>query len=295
MRGIARIALSGGLLPLLFLLALPACLPSFTFALAQDGVSPGDDKPGLIPTSDLLDAKDDPARVSSTLKLILAIAVLSVAPAVLLLLTSFTRIAVVLAFLRRALAAPDIPPTPVVMGLAFLLTIVVMSPTLSAIKRDAYDPYANAAAPEKRIEQKEAIDRATYHMRRFMFQYARVQDIRLFLGMRGTVQDELTQADVPTDVLIPAFVISELRRAFIMGFALFLPFLIIDLLVAAGLLSMGMVFMPPTALALPFKVLLFILVDGWHLLVGTLVQSFRVEPITDGSLPQMIETFRLLC
>ncbi len=266
MRGIATLAFLGAML-----------LPSGSFG--QEGRSPDDDKPGLLPTSDLLDSKDDPAKATSTLKLILGIAVMSVAPAVLLLLTSFTRIVVVLSFLRRALATPDIPPTSVLMGLSFLLTIVVMSPTFGMIKADALDPYT-AEDAKQRISQKEALDRAGHHMRQFMFRFARVKDIRLFLTLRGTVQDELTQADVPTDALIPAFVISELRRAFIMGFALFLPFLIIDLLVASGLLSMGMVFLPPGAVALPFKVLLFVLVDGWHLVIGSLMQSFAGDPTT---------------
>jgi flagellar biosynthetic protein FliP len=266
MRGIAAVAFLAALL-----------FPSSIFG--QDGRGPDDAKPGLLPTTDLLDSKDDPAKAASTLKLILGIAVLAVAPAVLMLLTSFTRIVVVLCFLRRAMAAPDIPPTSVVMGLSFLLTIVVMSPTFGAIKRDALDPYG-AEDPKARITQVEAFDRATHHMRQFMFRFARVKDIRLFLAMRGTVQDELTQADVPTDALVPAFVISELRRAFVMGFALFLPFLIIDLLVASGLLSMGMVFLPPTAVSLPFKVLLFVLVDGWHLVIGSLMQSFAAGPTT---------------
>lgn len=260
-----------------FVLLAALSFPSSSFG--QDGRSPDDAKPGLLPTADFLGSKDDPAKAGSTLKLILGIAVMAVAPAVLMLLTSFTRIVVVLCFLRRAMAAPDIPPTSVVMGLSFLLTVVVMSPTFGSIKRDALDPYG-AEDSKVRITQQEALDRATHHMRQFMFRFARVKDIRLFLSMRGTVQDELTQADVPTDALVPAFVISELRRAFIMGFALFLPFLIIDLLVASGLLSMGMIFLPPTAVSLPFKVLLFVLVDGWHLVIGSLMQSFAAEPTT---------------
>lgn len=243
-----------------------------------------EDRRGILPATDLLDRSDDPDKVMSTVKLILTVAVLSVAPALLMLLTSFTRILIVLSFLRRAFAAPEIAPGHIVTGLAFLLTIVVMSPTLGAIKKDAIDPYT-ASDPEKRISREEALARAEHHARRFMFNYARVKDIRLFLALRGKSPRSLTRADVPTDVLIPAFVISELRRAFIMGFAVFLPFLLIDLLVASALLSLGMIFVPPVVISLPFKVLLFVLVDGWALLVGGLLKSFSVEPVTGMLLP----------
>lgn len=270
----------------LALLAL--CTP---VATAQEKPVEKEEAPS-VPGAEGLKPQAEPEEAMSTVRLIVTIAVLSVAPALLMLLTSFTRIVIVLSFLRRAFAAQDIPPGHVVTGLAVLLTIVVMAPTYSAIKKDALDPYT-AEKEEDRISQDEALERAEYHARQFMFRYARVKDIRLFLGLRGDVPRQLTQADVPTDVLVPAFVISELRRAFIMGFAMFLPFLIIDMLVASGLLSLGMLFVPPVIVSLPFKVLLFILVDGWHLVIGSLLQSFEVEPLTGGVLGEAARTFRL--
>jgi flagellar biosynthetic protein FliP len=153
---------------------------------------------------------------------------------------------------------------------------MVMTPTFQAIKRDALDPYTTADA-RSRISQGQAFDRAAGHLRTFMFKQVRVRDVALFMEITQQPKREggWMESDVPTPVLIPAFVISELRRSFIMGFALFLPFLVIDLVVSAALISMGMMVLPPFFVSLPFKLLLFILVDGWHLVVGSLVQSFH--------------------
>jgi flagellar biosynthetic protein FliP len=214
-----------------------------------------------------------PENISTTLEIVLAITVLSVAPALLVMTTSFTRIVIVLSFVRRAIGTQELPPNQVITGLSLFLTFMVMTPTFTAIKRDALDPYTSTQIP-----QALAFERAETHLREFMFKQARVQDIRLFMDVTKQPRPKdgkpwMTE-DVPTTVLIPAFMISELRRAFIMGFALFLPFLVIDLVVSASLISMGMMVLPPFLISLPFKILLFVLVDGWHLVIGSLVQSF---------------------
>lgn len=239
--------------------------------------------PGAIPTQDWISREDNPRKVVTTLEILLLFTILSLAPAIVVMMTSFTRIVIVLSFVRRALATQELPPNQVIIGLSLLLTFMVMSPTFMAIKRDALDPYTSED-PKKQISQAVAIERTVAHMRAFMFQHAREKDVRLFMSLRGEDKPELTQEEVPTDVLIPAFVISELRRAFIMGFAIFLPFMIIDMVVASTLISMGMLVLPPILISLPFKILLFILVDGWHLVVGSLVQSFYVETLSEGGL-----------
>jgi len=229
-------------------------------------------EPGLIPTQEWVKRETDPAKVATSIEIVIVMTVLSLAPALLMLLTSFTRIVIVLSFVRRALAVQDLPPNQVIFGLSMILTFLVMAPMLGAVKRDAIDPYTS-----ERISQQQAIDRGTAHLREFMFRQARVQDVSLFMEITKQPPKEggWTEGDVPTEVLIPAFVIGELRRAFVMGFALFLPFLVIDLVVSAVLMSMGMVMLPPVMVSLPFKLLLFILVDGWALVVGSLVTSFQ--------------------
>jgi flagellar biosynthetic protein FliP len=246
-------------------------------ALAMGGAAAAQEKapgPALDPHQLLRDAKD-PRHVSTTLEIVFLLTVLSLAPALLVMVTSFTRIVIVLSFVRRAIGTQELPPNQVITGLALLLTFMVMSPTFGAIKRDALDPYTSAEK-SKQITQAAAFDRAAGHLRAFMFQQVRRQDVALFMQLTKQPPREggWEEADVPTEVLIPSFVISELRRAFIMGFALFLPFVVIDLVVSAALISMGMLVLPPVFISLPFKILLFVLVDGWHLVVGQLVRSF---------------------
>ncbi|MBI3855158.1 MAG: flagellar type III secretion system pore protein FliP [Planctomycetes bacterium] len=218
-----------------------------------------------------------PENISTTLEIVLAVTILSVAPAILVMMTSFTRIVIVLSFVRRAIGTQELPPNQVITGLSLFLTFMVMTPTFAAIKKDALDPYTSTS-PSQQISQSAAFQRAEGHLREFMFRQARVQDIRLFMDVSKQPRPKdgrpWMQDDVPTTVLIPSFMISELRRAFIMGFALFLPFLVIDLVVSAALISMGMMVLPPFLISLPFKILLFVLVDGWHLVIGSLVQSF---------------------
>ena len=216
-----------------------------------------------------------PGNVSTTIEIIFLLTILSLAPALLVMMTSFTRIVIVLSFVRKAVGTQESPPNQVLTGMALLLTFMIMAPTFSDIKRDALDPYTSPD-PGKQITGRVAFDHAVGHLRTFMFNQVRVKDVALFMGLtkREPRDGGWFESDVPTEVLIPAFVLSELRRAFIMGFALFLPFVIIDLVVSATLISMGMLVLPPMFISLPFKVLLFVLVDGWHLIVGSLVQSF---------------------
>ena len=208
---------------------------------------------------------------SNAIQLLLLIGGISLVPALLFTVTGFTRILIVLSFIRTGLGTPTAPPNQVLVGIAFFLTIFVMSPTLKTIKHDAYDPLQKGA-----ITQEVALKRAEAPLREFMFNQTRDKDIALFVKLSGTKNvDE--RADVPTTVLIPAFIISELKTAFQIGFLIFLPFLIIDLVVSSTLMSMGMMMLPPVFISLPFKILLFILVDGWNLVTSSLVQSFHMS------------------
>jgi flagellar biosynthetic protein FliP len=191
-------------------------------------------------------------------------------PALLFTITGFTRIIIVLGFIRTGLGTPTAPPNQVLIGIAFFLTIFVMSPTLNKVKNDAYEPMRAG-----KITQEVALKRAEAPMREFMFDQTRTTDLALFAKL-AKVQRPETRADIPTHVLIPAFTISELKTAFQIGFLIFLPFLIIDLVVAATLMSMGMVMLPPVFISLPFKILLFVLVDGWNLITRSLVESFQL-------------------
>jgi flagellar biosynthetic protein FliP len=203
-----------------------------------------------------------------SLQLLVGLTVLAVAPAILLMATSFTRIVVVLSLLRSAIGIPNLPPNQVLLGLALFLTLFVMAPVWGRIQTEALEPYLAG-----RIDEGEAFAAATEPLRTFMLGQTRESDLATFVDLARTPRPA-SAADVPLEVLVPAFVTSELRTAFTMGFLLFVPFLVIDLVVASALMSMGMVMVPPTQIALPFKLLLFVLVDGWVLVVGSLVKSF---------------------
>ena len=207
------------------------------------------------------------------LQLIALITVLSIAPSILVMVTSFTRIVVVLSFLRTALGLQQTPPNMVLISLAIFLTAFIMAPTFQAA-------YTNGVAPliAEDITEAEALTRTAEPFRGFMLEHVRDQDLALFLGM-ARVEGVEEAADVPFKALIPAFLISELRRAFEIGFLLFLPFLIIDLVVASILMSMGMMMLPPVMISLPFKIIFFVLVDGWYMLAGSLVQGFTPPPV----------------
>jgi len=206
---------------------------------------------------------------SNAVEILLLVGGLSLIPAAVFTLTGFTRILIVLGFIRTGLGTPTAPPNQVLVGIALFLTIFVMAPTFNQIKRDAVDPLR-----AEKISQTEAVKRAEKPLREFMFDQTRDKDLALFARM-AKLERPKTRADVPTYVLIPAFTISELKTAFQIGFLIFLPFLVIDLVVGATLMSMGMVMLPPVFISLPFKILLFVLVDGWNLVTQSLVQSFH--------------------
>jgi flagellar biosynthesis protein FliP len=215
-----------------------------------------------------MEKSDDPGDVSMLLQIVFLLTILSLAPAILVLTTSFTRMAVVFSFLRQALGTQQAPSNQIIAGLSLFLTFYIMMPVWQKINTDAMGPYMN-----EEIAQEEALEAALNPIRGFMFEQTREKDLALFLNM-GKLGSPKTKADIPTTVLIPAFVISELKTAFIIGFVLYVPFLVIDMVVASVLLSMGMMMLPPILISLPFKVMLFVLVDGWNMVVGSLVKSF---------------------
>lgn len=211
----------------------------------------------------------DPAQVSVLVKIFLLLTVLSLAPAILIMLTSFTRIVIVLSVLRQAIGTHQMPPNQVVLGISLFLTFFIMTPVWQQINRDAVQPYMRGE-----IGNQEAIKKITVPLRKFMFRQTRKKDIALFTDIAGKARPKNID-DVPTSVLIPSFIISELKTAFQIAFMLYIPFLIIDMVVASVLLSMGMMMLPPVMISLPFKLMLFVLSDGWYLIVGSLVKSFR--------------------
>jgi flagellar biosynthesis protein FliP len=210
----------------------------------------------------------DPGDVSVLLQIIFFLTILTLAPAILILMTCFTRLVVVFSFLRQALGTQQTPSNQIIAGLALFLTFFIMMPVWHQINNNALQPYLN-----EDISQEVALKSALQPIRQFMFKQTREKDLALFVNM-AKVKRPKNHEDIPTSILIPAFVISELKTAFIIGFALFVPFLIIDMVVASVLLSMGMMMLPPIMISLPFKLMLFVLVDGWYLIVGSLVKSF---------------------
>lgn len=211
---------------------------------------------------------DKPADTVAILRIIIMLTVLTLAPAILIMMTSFTRIVVVLSFLRQALGTQQMPPNQLIVGLSLFLSFFVMAPTWKKISSEALEPYM-----AEKIDQKTAFTKAELPLREFMFNQTRESDLELFLSLSKEVKPK-TREDVPTYVLIPSFVISELKTAFQIGFMLYLPFLVLDMVVASVLMAMGMMMLPPAVISLPFKILLFVLVDGWELVVGSLVKSF---------------------
>jgi flagellar biosynthetic protein FliP len=224
-----------------------------------------------VPVPDIaisLGQTEEPSKVAVTLQIVLLLTVLSLAPAIVLLLTSFTRIVIVLSFLRQALGTQQMPPNQVIIGLALFLTFFIMAPVWNQVHMNAIKPYMDDEIP-----QKEAFYKALEPIRDFMFKQTREKDLALFLQISKT-KEVSDREEVPILALIPAFVISELKTAFQIGFMIYIPFLILDMVTASVLLSMGMMMLPPIMVSLPFKLMLFVLVDGWNLLVGSLVRSF---------------------
>lgn len=225
----------------------------------------------LIPIPNLnigVEAANNPQDVALSLQILLTLTVLSLAPSILIMMTSFTRIIVVLSFLRSALGTQQMPPNQVLVGLALFLTFYTMSPYWDVVNTKALQPYlANT------ITQDAAMTEAMKPMREFMLKQTRENDLALFVNLSEMARPN-TPEDIPTTTIIPAFMISELKTAFQIGFLIYIPFIVIDMVVASTLMSMGMMMVPPVMISLPFKILLFILVDGWHLLIRSLVTSF---------------------
>lgn len=210
----------------------------------------------------------DPTTVSTSVKLILMLTVLSLAPSILILMTSFTRIIIVLGFVRTSLATQQMPPTQVLVGIALFMTFFIMAPTFQEVNKEALTPLF-----EEKITLEQAYEKASGPFKDFMSEHTRQKDLALFLDYAGVEQPKTIQ-DIPLTALVPAFAISEMKTAFQIGFMIFIPFLVIDMIVASILMSMGMMMLPPVMISLPFKILLFVLVDGWYLVVKSLLQSF---------------------
>ena len=222
-----------------------------------------------LPTLSLgIKEANTPAEVSTALQVLLVLTILTVAPAILLMTTAFTRIVIVLGFVRQAMGTQNTPPNQVILGLALFLTLFIMAPTFNTINSEALQPYM-----QQKITQQQALERSVGVMRDFMFSQVHEGELQLFIDITKEEQPEDKKA-VSSTILIPAFMLSELKRAFQMGFMIYVPFLVIDMLVASVLMAMGMMMLPPIVISLPFKLLLFVLVDGWQLVVGSLVKSF---------------------
>lgn len=212
--------------------------------------------------------RDGQGNLSGTLRILIILTLIALAPTVIIMMTSFTRIIIVMHFVRSALGTQTAPPNQVLIGLSLFLTFFIMSPVITEINTNAIKPFEAGE-----MTQQEFLDTASQPLREFMYGQTQTKDVRLFLDIEGI--DSVESLDeIPTRVLVPSFIISELRTAFIIGFVLYIPFIVIDMVVASTLMSMGMMMLPPTTISMPFKILLFILADGWNLVIGNLVKTF---------------------
>lgn len=271
------------------LLAEPAEPPSGTLPPAADRRFAADEaaeaRGGVPIPKGLVEVTSDPKKIHVAIQVLLGLTVLTLVPSILVLMTSFTRIVIVLSFVRRALATQSLPPDQIILGLSLFLTFAIMAPVFGRANREGMQPFL-----EGRLSPEQALEAGSRSFRDFMLRYVRYDDVDLFVSLDPSMSDRLAawraaggvpagEADaIPMSALVPAFVIGELKIAFWMGFLLYLPFLIIDLVVASVLMSMGMMFLPPIIISLPFKILLFVLVDGWGLIVTQLVRSFGGAP-----------------
>ncbi|MEB3244864.1 MAG: flagellar type III secretion system pore protein FliP [Vampirovibrionales bacterium] len=225
--------------------------------------------PAGLPTIEMkLGTANSPQEVSQGLQILILLTVLTLAPALMILTTAFTRIVIVMSLVRQAIGIPNLPPNQVILGLSLILTFFVMAPTFNTINEKSLQPYLSGVIP-----QQAALETAVEPLRMFMFKQTHEKDIALFTKLAKLPKPKVAK-DVPTYVLLPAFLISELKTAFQLGFMVFLPFLVIDLVISSVLVSMGMMFLPPATIALPFKIILFVLADGWHLICEALVSGF---------------------
>lgn len=241
---------------------------AFLILLALSGMLFGQPPQQGAPGISINFGNSGPEAVANTVQVFLLMTVLSLAPSILIMATSFTRIVIVFHFIRQALGTQNVPSNTVLTGLALVMTFYIMAPTFKQIKVEAYDPMRDGE-----IGVEEAIDRAVEPMKRFMLKHTREKDLALFVEL-SRQEKPPTRLEVPLEILVPAFIISELKTAFEIGFLVFLPFLIVDLVIASILLAMGMMMLPPIMISMPFKILLFVMVDGWHLIVTSMVMSF---------------------
>ncbi len=242
---------------LFFILAISFLIvPETVFAISFPTVSFG------------VQEAESPEQVSTALQIIFLLTILSIAPSIILMMTCFTRIVIVFGFMRQAMGTQSMPPTQIIMGLALFLTFFIMSPTINKINESALQPYLNGE-----MTQQQAFERAVVPMRDFMFSQVKEKELALLAEITMDTDPENKDA-IPTMTLIPAFMLSELKRAFQMGFLIYIPFLVVDMIVASVLMSMGMMMLPPVIISMPFKLLLFVLVDGWGLVVGSVLKSF---------------------
>lgn len=246
----------------IIILAIVLAIVFANVAFAEPSIS-------LFGKSVALEDNNNPQNYVFSLQLLFLLTILTLAPSILIMMTGFTRILIVLSFIRNALGLQQTPPNQLVIGLALFLTFFIMAPIATEINNQAIQPFIR-----EEITQDIAIERSMKPIRNFMFKQTRDKDLGLFLSMKGT--DNVANLDeIPTHVLIPAFIISELKTAFQIGFIIYIPFLVIDMVVASTLMAMGMMMLPPVIISLPFKILLFILVDGWNLIVKSLVLGFK--------------------
>lgn len=241
--------------------------PSTSYGATDNAPNASNQVTGSGGTGFNLSLDGESGTLSSTVRILLVLTVLSLAPAILIMLTSFTRIIVVLHFIRAAIGTQTSPPNQVLTGLALFLTLFIMWPTFSQVNTNAIQPLDAGT-----ITQEQAITAAEEPFRQFMYGQTQTKDLNLFCDIAGVTYKDYD--DVPFYVLVPSFIISELRTAFIIGFLIYIPFIVIDMVVASVLMSMGMMMLPPTTISLPFKILLFILADGWNLVIGSLVKTF---------------------
>lgn len=244
---------------ILMVMALGVIIPSLTYASSIPGIS-------------INIGGENAGEFSETLQILFTVTVLALAPSIIMMMTSFTRIIISLHFLKSAIGTQQMPPNQIIIGLALFLTFFIMSPVITTINETAIVPYQN-----KQITEEVAIERMVTPIKEFMLKQTRDEDIKLFLDMASMeIKDDSNLVkDIPIHILTPAFIISEIRAGFIIGFMLFLPFMVIDMVVASVLMSMGMMMLPPAMISLPFKILIFILMDGWNLIVGQLVMTFK--------------------
>ena len=238
--------------------------------IREPGTSDSQDELGElnIANSLIITQRGDNGSVNGTLRILITLTLIGLAPIMLIMLTCFTRLIIVLHFTRAALATQTAPPNQVLLGLALFLTYFIMRPTIAQIYTEAIVPFDNGT-----ITQEEFFETAITPLREFMYGQTQTKDVSMFLEISGTEWDG-TLEGIPTEVLIPSFIVSELRTAFIIGFLIYIPFIVIDMVVASSLMSMGMMMLPPTTVSMPFKILLFVLADGWNLIIGSLVKTF---------------------